>query len=476
MEVQELRRFRATILEHERHHPRDLTMRRRFNHQLRRLRGGGGSPTTFYFISDIEGSKAYLETCYAMIPQERKARSHLCFMGDTWDDGTAQDEIDIWNTVQAIQRSGHWQEVHFLLGNRDLNKIRLQMEGPHLHQPWTALNLQEGQNNLDFVPADKPAQRIYPHAPTDYPKTTGLTPDEERTKDFRVNMSRQQLGTVGEVRSMSSIHLGIRLNQEKYTEKLRCENMDELMAAYYAYIHNGDIFKEVKGFRLAHGSICSAYAHRTPCDAFYMQQHSNRAVEALKDTLKNVQPVTLSELSPADQETYYTPRTPGDTRWYNKVYENQYFGNNRVIADLSLQYNRDAATHLGFQTDAWDGKFHVTENQRFLPPESLPENPNELWGAVGHQPVGFFPCVIHNALHTDVSYASIGTPTRKKTPRTGLASPASAWSIPGRTSGRSTWRCSTYTKMPMHGKHLQHGKRSLTGQVGPMTRRATLAG
>ena len=411
-----------------------------------------------------------------MIPQERKARSHLCFMGDTWDDGTAQDEIDIWNTVQAIQRSGHRQEVHFLLGNRDLNKIRLQMEGPHLHQPWTALNLQEGQNNLDFVPADKPAQRIYPHAPTDYPKTTGLTPDEERTKDFRVNMSRQQLGTVGEVRSMSSIHLGIRLNQEKYTEKLRCENMDELMAAYYAYIHNGDIFKEVKGFRLAHGSICSAYAHRTPCDAFYMQQHSNRAVEALKDTLKNVQPVTLSELSPADQETYYTPRTPGDTRWYNKVYENQYFGNNRVIADLSLQYNRDAATHLGFQTDAWDGKFHVTENQRFLPPESLPENPNELWGAVGHQPVGFFPCVIHNALHTDVSYASIGTPTRKKTPRTGLASPASAWSIPGRTSGRSTWRCSTYTKMPMHGKHLQHGKRSLTGQVGPMTRRATLAG
>ena len=229
-------------------------------------------------------------------------------------------------------------------------------------------------------------------------------------------MSRQQLGTVGEVRSMSSIHLGIRLNQEKYTEKLRCENMDELMAAYYAYIHNGDIFKEVKGFRLAHGSICSAYAHRTPCDAFYMQQHSNRAVEALKDTLKNVQPVTLSELSPADQETYYTPRTPGDTRWYNKVYENQYFGNNRVIADLSLQYNRDAATHLGFQTDAWDGKFHVTENQRFLPPESLPENPNELWGAVGHQPVGFFPCVIHNALHTDVSYASIGTPTRKKNP------------------------------------------------------------
>ena len=202
MEVQELRRFRATILEHERHHPRDLTMRRRFNHQLRRLRGGGGSPTTFYFISDIEGSKAYLETCYAMIPQERKARSHLCFMGDTWDDGTAQDEIDIWNTVQAIQRSGHWQEVHFLLGNGDLNKIRLQMEGPHLHQPWTALNLQEGQNNLDFVPADKPAQGIYP--PTDYPKTTGLTPDEERTKDFRVNMSRQQLGT-WEKCSMSSI-------------------------------------------------------------------------------------------------------------------------------------------------------------------------------------------------------------------------------------------------------------------------------
>ena len=147
------------------------------------------------------------------------------------------------------------------------------------------------------------------------------------------------------------------------------------------------------------------------------------------------------------------------------MYENQYFGNNRVIADLSLQYNRDAATHLGFQTDAWDGKFHVTENQRFLPPESLPENPNELWGAVGHQPVGFFPCVIHNALHTDVSYASIGTPTRNPAYRSSFI----RLEYTRKDQWEDTWRCSTYTKMPMHGKHLQHGKRSLTGQVGPMT-------
>ncbi len=74
---------------------------------------------TCYFIADIEGNLQWL---IKSLPDDTAAL--VCFLGDTWDRGTFQDEKAI------LEKINLWKNKRCVLGNRDANKGRWRFEGP----------------------------------------------------------------------------------------------------------------------------------------------------------------------------------------------------------------------------------------------------------------------------------------------------------------------------------------------------------
>ena len=75
----------------------------------------------FYLFADIEGNLNWLENSINLIP-ENERKSLYCFLGDTWDRGSIDEENEIYNIIDDKYYKGMAKVV---LGNRDVNKTRI---------------------------------------------------------------------------------------------------------------------------------------------------------------------------------------------------------------------------------------------------------------------------------------------------------------------------------------------------------------
>jgi hypothetical protein len=101
--------------------PPTYTYRREMRHIQRgaHLRPLPATAKTCYFIADIEGNLQWL---IKSLPDDTAAL--VCFLGDTWDRGTFQDEKAI------LEKINLWKNKRCVLGNRDANKGRWRFGGP----------------------------------------------------------------------------------------------------------------------------------------------------------------------------------------------------------------------------------------------------------------------------------------------------------------------------------------------------------
>lgn len=92
----------------------------------------------YTIISDIEGNRRFLEESLALeeesLALEGKQKNTLVLLGDTWDRGSTDDELCIWDRIKAesnafpnqkeTKSENEQREVIMVVGNRDANKVR----------------------------------------------------------------------------------------------------------------------------------------------------------------------------------------------------------------------------------------------------------------------------------------------------------------------------------------------------------------
>ena len=74
-----------------------------------------------YLFADIEGNYNWLNNSIELIPKSEENHLH-CFLGDTWDRGTIEEERKIYEIINYKHQNG---QAKVVLGNRDVNKTRI---------------------------------------------------------------------------------------------------------------------------------------------------------------------------------------------------------------------------------------------------------------------------------------------------------------------------------------------------------------
>ena len=70
-----------------------------------------------YLFADIEGNLNWLKNSIKLIPEGEENTLH-CFLGDTWDRGSIDEENEIYKIIE-------FKQAKVVLGNRDVNKTRI---------------------------------------------------------------------------------------------------------------------------------------------------------------------------------------------------------------------------------------------------------------------------------------------------------------------------------------------------------------
>ena len=309
---------------------------------------------TFFFISDIEGSYLFFNKCLKHIKKNftNIHQSKLCILGDVCDRGTLNSELKVYKLIRDLQNSNIFDKTITVVGNRDLNKTRLDVE----------------------------IDNVYP---IDYPEFNRMTIDKYiPDKEERLTI-------------LLSKTFGIQAKQCENGKIKTSQEIKKILPYYFDYIKKSCLIysheptkNEKEHLHFAHG--CCNY--------------DKKKVNLLNNFFESCKKIESGKIVNPVHHSYWELKK-NIIKGYKNI--DPSVRNHRILSDLGgeINWNNFIKKDVFIGAGSQNGPVNGSPNFNTYPCNDNWKS-HELRGVVGHQPVGFFPRIVNNILCVDVSAAS----------------------------------------------------------------------